>query len=116
MSGSTVVLADSTLQDAATKFLNMFGAVAGFVAILLVVFFAAGRATGRFSRPLAIFIFLAPALVLLLIGLVIPAIRTLVVSFEHASDPIRPHDLHLVGGRNYAWVFTNGDNQHILLN
>ncbi|MBO0868018.1 MAG: sugar ABC transporter permease [Micromonosporaceae bacterium] len=95
----------------------MFGAVAGFLAVLLIVFFAAGRATGRFSRPLAIVIFLAPALILLVIGLVIPAVRTIVISFEHANDTVlHANNLHLVGGRNYAWVFTTGDNQHVLLN
>jgi alpha-glucoside transport system permease protein len=116
MSGTTVVLADSTLQDAATKFLNMFGAVGGFLAILLLIFFAAGRATGRLTRPLTIVIFLAPALLLLLIGLVIPAIRTIVLSFEHYQTYRRPYELSFVGGKNYAWVFTDGDTLHALLN
>ncbi len=63
------------------------GGLAIFVvfAVILIVFFAAGRATGRFSRPLAILVFLGPAAVLMIVGLVIPAIRTFVLSFYDAS-------------------------------
>ena len=109
MNGDTLILA-STASDAATKFVNMFAAVAGFLAILLLVFFAAGRATGRFSRPLTITVFLGPALLLLLIGLVIPAVRTVYLSFKNdVSDKV-------VGTKNYDWAFTNSDIHQVLLN
>lgn len=111
MSGSTVVLADDTLwSDALLKFTNTFGAVAGFLAILLLVFFFAGRATGRFYRPLALTVFLGPAAVLLLVGLVIPAIRTFNLSFQN-DDSTR-----YIGFKNFTWAFTTSAIQGVLVN
>jgi alpha-glucoside transport system permease protein len=110
MSGEHLILA-STASDAATKFINMFGAVAGFLAVLLVIFFAAGRATGRFARPLTILVFLGPALLLVLVGLVIPAIRTVYLSFLN-QDGVK-----FLGGKNYKWAFTTDYITHeVLLN
>jgi alpha-glucoside transport system permease protein len=110
MSGTTVVLADSIWSDAAIKLGNSFGTVATFLAILLLVFFAAGRATGRFYRPLAMGVFLGPAVALLLIGLVIPAIRTFYLSFK-SDDSSR-----YVGVKNFTWAFTTSSIQDVLLN
>jgi alpha-glucoside transport system permease protein len=110
MSGATVVLADSIWSDAAIKLGNSFATVATFLAILLLVFFAAGRATGRFYRPLAMGVFLGPALALLLIGLVIPAIRTFYLSFK-SDDSSR-----YVGVKNFTWAFTTSSIQDVLLN
>jgi alpha-glucoside transport system permease protein len=110
MSGEYVILA-STTSDAATKFINMFGAVAGFLAILLIIFFAAGRATGRFARPLAITVFLGPALLLLIVGLIYPAVRTVYLSFMNEDG-----DKYL-GWKNYKWAFTTDYITHeVLLN
>ena len=110
MPGETVILA-STASDAATKFINMFGAVAGFLAILLLIFFAAGRATGRFTRPLTILVFLGPALLLLVVGLVFPALRTVYLSFLNEDG-----DKYL-GAKNYKWAFTTDYITHeVLLN
>jgi alpha-glucoside transport system permease protein len=97
-------------DDALVKFGNAAGAVVVFVAVLLLVFFVAGRASGRISKPLAVGVFLGPALVLLLVGLVIPAIRTLYLSFYNDSSD------HFLGGANYTWAFTTSDIQQVLLN
>jgi len=97
-------------SDAAIKFTNSFGAVAGFLGIVALVFFAAGRARGRFARPLTIGIFLGPVVVLLLIGLVIPALRTVYLSLR-GDDSSR-----FVGVDNYAWAFTSDSIQEVLLN
>jgi alpha-glucoside transport system permease protein len=109
MSDHTLILA-SAASDAATKFVNMFAAIAGFLAILLLVFFAAGRATGRIARPLTIAVFLGPAVVLLLIGLVIPAIRTIALSFFNDDST------KLLGAKNYTWAFTTDAIHQVLLN
>jgi alpha-glucoside transport system permease protein len=109
MSG-TVMLADSALSDAAIKFTNTFAAVAVFLAILLLVFFAAGRATGRLSRPLTIAVFLGPAALLLLVGLVIPAVRTFYLSFKN-DDTTR-----FIAGKNFSWVATTPAIHQVLLN
>jgi alpha-glucoside transport system permease protein len=102
--------APSVSSDALLKFSNTFGAVATFLAILLVVFYAAGRATGRFARPLAITIFLGPTVLLLLIGLVIPAVRTIVASFGNDDST------KYIGFKNYSWAFTSPLIQHVLMN
>ncbi|MEN3306728.1 MAG: alpha-glucoside transport system permease protein [Micromonosporaceae bacterium] len=109
MSGDTLILA-STASDAATKFVNMIATVAGFLAILLLIFFAAGRATGRASRPLTVLVFLGPALLLLLVGLVVPAIRTIYLSFRN-DDSTR-----VVGSKNYTWAFTTDGIHTVLIN
>ncbi len=110
MSGTTAVLADSTLTDMAGKLGQVIEVLAIFLAILLVIFFAAGRATGRFQKPLAITVFLGPALLLLLIGLVVPAIRTFYLSFK--SDDSSKY----VGFKNFTWAFTNPTIQGVLIN
>jgi alpha-glucoside transport system permease protein len=104
------VFGDPTLTDAATKFSSAFAAIAVFFAIVLLVFFAAGRAAGRASRPLTIAVFLGPAIVLLLVGLVAPAIRTLYLSFGN-DDSTR-----FVGGGNYGWAFTTDAIHQVLAN
>ena len=106
------VITASTLTNSAGKIGQVIAVVAVFMAILLVIFFAAGRATGRFQRPLTITIFLGPALVLLLVGLVIPAIRTFYLSLHGAAVKNPPY----VGFKNYSWAFTDGAEQQVLLN
>jgi alpha-glucoside transport system permease protein len=104
------VFADSTLSDAATKFTSAVAAIAIFFAVLLIVFLAAGRAAGRLSRPLAIAAFLGPAIVLLLIGLVIPALRTIYLSFLNDDSS------HFLAGGNYSWALTTDAIHQVLLN
>jgi alpha-glucoside transport system permease protein len=96
--------------DAVTKFGNAAGAILVFVAVLVVIFFVAGRASGRLAKPLASVIFLGPALLLLAVGLVIPAIRTIYLSFYNDGAT------HFLGADNYTWAFTNSDEQQVLLN
>jgi alpha-glucoside transport system permease protein len=54
--------------------------------------------------------FLFPVLVLLAIGLVVPAIRTTVLSFMNGNST------EWVGVDNYTWMFTNDDAVKVLLN
>ncbi|MDH6113100.1 alpha-glucoside transport system permease protein [Kitasatospora sp. MAP12-15] len=107
---SAAPLADSAWSDAAIKLGNTFGAIAVFLAILLVVFLTAGRATGRFGRPAAIAVFLGPAVLLLLVGLVVPLVRTIYLSFRN-DDSSR-----FLGGRNYGWALTTDSIHQVLLN
>ncbi|MFB7665578.1 carbohydrate ABC transporter permease [Kitasatospora sp. NPDC056138] len=104
------LLADSAWTDATVKLGNSLGAIAVFLGILLAIFFAAGRATGRFGRPLAVLVFLGPAVVLLVIGLIAPLIRTVYLSFR-SDDSTR-----FVGGRNYGWALTTDSIHQVLLN
>jgi alpha-glucoside transport system permease protein len=106
---STTLLAESTLSDAGLKFFNSFGTVITFLAIVLAVFWAGGRATGRFYRPVAIVVFLGPAIALLLIGLVFPAILTFYLSLKNSNGS------KFIGADNYTWAFTNSNIQDILV-
>lgn len=106
------LLADNLLTSSGPKFGEMLLALAGFFGILLVIFFVAGRAVGRFQRPLAIVVFAGPAVLLMIAGLVVPAIRTFVFSFQ-SQAMVNPK---FVGLDNYKWAFTNPDEQQVLIN
>jgi alpha-glucoside transport system permease protein len=108
---SSGIVTASTFSDSASKLGNVLAVVAVFFAVVLIIFFAAGRATGRFQRPLSIVILLGPAIVLLAIGLVIPAIRTFYLSL-HGADLGAKY----VGFKNYRWAFTDPGEQQVLLN
>ncbi|MER7706875.1 sugar ABC transporter permease [Kitasatospora sp. NPDC097605] len=96
--------------DAMVKFGNGFGAIAGFLGILLLVFLVAGRASGRLARPLAVLVLLGPAVVLLLTGLVAPLVRTVYLSL-YSDDSSR-----FVGGENFGWAFTSDPVREVLVN
>jgi alpha-glucoside transport system permease protein len=104
------VLADSTLVDSGLKLLQVVEVIAVFLAVLLFIFFAAGRATGRFERPIALVVLLGPAIILLVVGLVIPAVRTIYLGFNNAVGTTN------IGFKNYKWAFTTPGIQDILLN
>ncbi|GAA1404716.1 hypothetical protein GCM10009639_50840 [Kitasatospora putterlickiae] len=96
--------------DAMVKFGNGFGAIAGFLGILLLVFLVAGRASGRIARPLAVLVLLGPAVALLLVGLVAPLVRTVYLSL-YSDDSSR-----FVGGENFGWAFTSEPLREVLVN
>ena len=100
----------STLISDFPKLFFSLGAVLVFFALILLAFFVAGLARGWFSTVLAWIVFLLPALVLLCVGLVIPAIRTIWLSFYG------PDSSQFVGIDNYKWVFGNADNRHTIAN
>ena len=101
---------NGVLQDALPKFGVAATALIVFFGILLLVFLAAGYATGKIVRPLTIAILLGPAIFLLTIGLVIPAIRTVGLSFFDANS------VKFVGGANYHYAFTDPDIRRVLIN
>ncbi|HMO11022.1 MAG TPA: sugar ABC transporter permease, partial [Actinotalea sp.] len=67
-------------------------------------------AAGRLSRPIGILVFLGPAALFMIVGLVIPAIRTFALSFYDANG------VNAVGLDNYAWTFTNPSMRVVLIN
>jgi alpha-glucoside transport system permease protein len=75
-------------------------ALAAFAAIVYLVFLLASRVNVRTQEWLKYAVFLAPAVLLLLIGLVYPTLRTLVMSFMNADST------EFVGLDNYVWSFT----------
>ncbi len=97
-------------MDNASKLALMASVVLVFFGVLLLVLFLAGRASGRWQTPLARLIFLGPAALLVIIGLVIPAIQTTYGSFQG------PDGKKSVGLANYEWIFGTPDNWVFLRN
>lgn len=104
----------SVASESASKFLGVLEAVGGFVAILFIVFFVAGRATGRLQKPLTIVICLGPAIVLLMIGLVVPAITTFVTSLKNQQF-LGEKGTKYIGLKNYQDAFTDPYTQGTLV-
>lgn len=80
------------------------------VAVLMLLARLAERAPERLRRWVAPLIFAGPALLMLGIGLVYPAIRTGMMSFYDRSSE------NFVGLDNYRWVFSNPDSLQSFLN
>jgi len=84
-------------------------AIAIFFAFLLIVFFIAGRLSGRLQGPVAGVVFLGPAVLLLIIGLVVPAIRTTTQSLQNNKG-------EFIGLENYGWILASEGQVQVLLN
>lgn len=98
------------LSTTITKFTSVFTAIAFFFIVLGVLFAIAGRANGKKARPIALVIFLAPALILLVAGLIIPAIRTFLFSF------MNPDSNEWIGFENYYWMTQDPNVRTIMVN
>lgn len=96
--------------NTAGKLTMMVSVVLVFFGVLLLIFFLAGKTKGKFQTPLARLIFIGPAILLLVIGLVVPAINTFLLSFKDANGK------KVVGLNNYSWIFTTEDNRQFLIN
>ncbi|GAA2869936.1 sugar ABC transporter permease [Streptosporangium fragile] len=92
------------------KFVQLLIGVAAFLAVVaLIVLLLDSTPTRRRAWPHAT-ILLAPALLLLAIGLVIPAVRTTLLSFMSGDGQ------QWVGLDNYAWMFTQPEAVTVLRN
>jgi alpha-glucoside transport system permease protein len=96
-----------TLLD---KLLQLLVAVAAFAAVMGVVLLVAARARGRRTDLVSGIAFTAPAVLLLLVGLLYPAGRTAMQSFLDASSA------GFVGLDNYVRIFTQPDLVIVLRN
>jgi len=96
-----------TLLD---KIVQVLVAVAAFAAVLGVVLFVADRARGRRGGLVQSLAFVAPAVILLLVGLIYPALRTAYQSVFDANSA------NFVGLANYARIFTQPDLLLVLRN
>ncbi|MEV3934941.1 sugar ABC transporter permease [Glycomyces sp. NPDC049804] len=81
-----------------------------FVAILLALYGLAELASRRDRSRAVATVFLAPAVLFLAVGLVYPAVRTLVMSTFSADGTA------FVGIDNYKWAFTNPDALQTIAN
>ena len=96
------------ILDGLPKLGSAATAIGVFLAFLLILFFIGGRFRGKFQGAAAIVIFLGPALVLVTMGLIAPAFRTLYGSTLDANQEVS------VGWDNYAWIFET--QQGVLVN
>jgi alpha-glucoside transport system permease protein len=96
-----------TLLD---KLLQLLVAVAVFAAVMGVVLLVVGRAKGRRTDLVSGIAFTAPAVLLLLVGLLYPAGRTAMQSFLDARSA------GFVGLDNYIRIFTQPDLVIVLRN
>ena len=104
----------STAGQAATTLLGVIEAVGGFIAILVIVFFVASRATGRLQKPIAVVICLGPALFLVTLGLIIPAITTINNSLKNQQF-LGQLETKYIGFKNYSYAFTDPYTQQTIL-
>lgn len=115
----------STLSESGSRLLGVLEAVGGFLAILLIIFLIAGRVTGRLQKPIALIVLLVPAVVLALVGLVVPAINTIIVSMTNATaagqklqivnGKLVPITTKYVGLQNYGFAFTDSYTRSTLI-
>jgi alpha-glucoside transport system permease protein len=109
-----VSLASSTASQAASTLFGVVEVVGGFLAILAIVFFVAGRATGRLQKPIAVVICLGPALFLVALGLIMPAIMTINNSLKDQQF-LGQLDTKYIGLKNYTYAFTDPYTQATIL-
>lgn len=81
-----------------------------FVAIILLIFILAERTSVKTQEWLRYLVFLGPAVVLLVVGLMYPAIRTTVLSFMNKNST------EFVGLENYIWAFSTPEIQVVIRN
>jgi alpha-glucoside transport system permease protein len=81
-----------------------------FAAVVVALFSIGARASVKAQEWMRYLVFLAPALLLLLVGLIYPALRTIWLSLMDKSSE------NFVGLDNYLWAFTIPEIQIVLRN
>ncbi len=98
------------MNDTQPKLLMLVYGVVIFFAVVGVVLLVVDKAPKRGREKVQLAAFLGPAVLLLLIGLLIPAVRTFLLSFKG------PGSVDYVGLDNYGWMFSDPGSRRILLN
>jgi alpha-glucoside transport system permease protein len=100
----------NTATTTPEKLLQMLAALLLFAAVLGVILFFAGRLGGRKGDKWVGYLYLLPVVLLLLVGLVYPGLRTIYQSFFDAAGKT------FVGADNYKTIFTDKDQLTVLRN
>ena len=100
----------SVAETTAGKFTQMLAAILLFAAVMGVILFLASRAKGRRSDRIVAFAYLAPTLLMVLVGLIYPGLRTIYQSFFNAAGDA------FIGLGNYETIFTDSDQLVVLRN
>jgi len=104
-----ILAADNFWTESASKFGSAFIAILIFLAVIGLLIFFADKAPKRGRDVVQLLLFVGPALLLLSVGLVWPAIQTTVQSFQ--SD-----DGAFVGVDNFVTIFQEPAGQIVLRN
>jgi len=96
-------------MDTSVKVLTMLLAILLFVAVVGVMLFIASR-TERKSAQLVAYIFLFPSILMLSVGLLYPAVKTIYASFFDAAGKA------FIGFGNYHTIFSSSDEITVLRN
>jgi alpha-glucoside transport system permease protein len=100
----------SVAETTPAKITQMLAAILLFVAVMGIILFFAGRAKGRRSDRIVAFAYLAPTLLMVLVGLIYPGLRTIYQSFFNAAGDA------FIGLGNYVTIFTDSDQLTVLRN
>ena len=92
----------------APNLLTLVLGLLAFAAIVFLMFLLAERTSVKAQEWVRYLVFLVPALALLIVGLIYPAIRTLIMSFMDADSE------DFVGIDNYVWAFTRPEILQVL--
>jgi len=95
--------------DLIEKIVQVGLGLAVFVAVIGLILFLADKAPKRAKDVVQLVVFLAPAIILLAIGLIYPAIRTSILAFSNKAGD-------LIGLDNFAWIFTQPDAVRVVIN
>ena len=93
-----------------SKFLSMCIAIGLFLGVMLVVLFLADRVRSRRGETIQTVVFVLPATLMVALGLLYPAIKTIWWSFKDASGQ------HWAGFHNYHTIFTDKGELTVLRN
>jgi alpha-glucoside transport system permease protein len=94
----------------APNLIMLVSGLLAFAAIVFLVFVLAERTSVKAQEWIRYLVFLVPAVALLVIGLIYPAIRTMILSFMDANST------NFVGMDNYVWAFTRPEILQVLGN
>jgi alpha-glucoside transport system permease protein len=100
----------SVAETTPAKITQMLAAILLFVAVMGIILFFAGRAKGRRSDRIVAFAYLAPTMLMVLVGLIYPGLRTIYQSFFNAAGDA------FIGLGNYQTIFTDADQLTVLRN
>jgi alpha-glucoside transport system permease protein len=100
----------SVAETTPEKITQMIAAILLFVAIMGIILFLAGLVKGRSGDRVVAYAYLAPSILMLLVGLIYPGLRTIWESFFDAAGNA------FIGLDNYVTIFTDSDQLTVLRN
>jgi len=95
--------------DLIEKIVQVGLGLAVFAAVIGLILFLADKAPKRAKDVVQLVVFLAPAIILLAVGLIYPAIRTSILAFSNKAGD-------LIGLDNFVWIFTQPDAVRVVIN